>query len=275
MSVTYTATLSARRETVLYLSGLLHAERIRRGTRAATRCLGSFKQAVLVLRWFLDNTRLVQLAGDNAIGKSTAYDYLHEGIDVLAAQRPDLHTALQAAKQAGHSHINLDGTLIYTDRISIPGPTPGVDLWWSGKHSHHGGNIQVLSTPDGWPLWTSEVRPGREHDVTCLRTHEGLLDAIREWTGQQDQHALGDLGYEGEPEVFILPIKKTKGTKLTDDQKMHNWLQAYARARAEQANSLLKTTFKALRRVSLSPDRIGDIVAGALVLLHQEHQRTA
>ena len=48
---------------------------------------------------------------------------------------------------AGHSHINLDRTLIYTDRISIPGPTPGVDLWWSGKHSHHGGNIQVLSTP--------------------------------------------------------------------------------------------------------------------------------
>ena len=56
---------------------------------------------------------------------------------------------------------------------------------------------------------------------------------------------------------------------------MHNWLQAYARARAEQANSLLKTIFKALRRVSLSPDRIGDIVAAALVLLQQEHQRVA
>jgi len=32
--------------------------------------------------------------------------------------------------------------------------------------------------------------------------------------------------------------------------------------------------FKALHRISLSPDRIGDIVAGALVLLQQEHQRT-
>jgi hypothetical protein len=52
-------------------------------------------------------------------------------------------------------------------------------------------------------------------------------------------------------------------------------LQAYARARVEQATSLLKTTFKALRRVCLSPDRIGDIVAGALILLQQEHQRTA
>lgn len=100
------------------------------------------------------------------------------------------------------------------------------------------------------------------------------LNTIREWTGEQGRHALADLGYEGEAEVFTLPIKKPKGVKLTDDQKMHNWLQAYAQARAEQANSLLKTTFKSLRRVSLSPDRIGDIVAGALVQLQQEHQRT-
>ncbi len=61
---------------------------------------------------------------------------------------------------------------------------------------------------------------------------------------------------------------------LTDDQRQLNWLQAYARARAEQANSLLKTTFKAVRRVSLSPDIIGAIVTAALVLLHIEHGRT-
>jgi hypothetical protein len=76
--------------------------------------------------------------------------------------------------------------------------------------------------PDSWPLWTSDVRPGREHDVTCLRAHEDLLDAIRKWTGQQGRHALADLGNEGEAEVFTLPIKKTNGVKLTDDQKMHN-----------------------------------------------------
>ena len=77
MSVTYTATLTMREETVLYLAGLLRAERLRRGTRAGTRALGCFKQAVLVIRWFLDGTRVALLAGDNAIGRSTAYDYLH------------------------------------------------------------------------------------------------------------------------------------------------------------------------------------------------------
>jgi hypothetical protein len=69
MSVTYTATLGARRETVLYVSSLLHAQRSRRGTRNGTRSLGCFDQAVLVLRWFLDGTRVRQLAADNGPGR--------------------------------------------------------------------------------------------------------------------------------------------------------------------------------------------------------------
>lgn len=72
MSVTYTATLSVREETVLYLSNLLHAERRRRGTRKNRRALGCFKQAVLVIRWFLDGTRVTQLATDNSIGRTGA-----------------------------------------------------------------------------------------------------------------------------------------------------------------------------------------------------------
>ena len=39
-----------------------------------------------MLRWFLDGTRMAQLAADNDVSRSTAYDYLHEGIDVLAAR---------------------------------------------------------------------------------------------------------------------------------------------------------------------------------------------
>jgi hypothetical protein len=46
------------------------------------------------------------------------------------------------------------------------------------------------------------------------------------------------------------------------------------RAIGERGNSLLKTTFKALRNVSLCPWKIGEIVAAALVLLHFDHGRT-
>ena len=131
----------------------------------------------------------------------------------------------------------------------------------------------MISAPDGWPLWTSPVRPGREHDTTCLRAHPEILAALTEWTGD-DLPALADLGYEGEPGTFTLPVNKPQAGKLTEEHKQLNWLQAHARARAEQANAVLKMTFKALRHVSLDPGAIGRIVAAALVLLHVEHGRT-
>ena len=105
MSVTYTAVLDVSEDSVLFLSGLLHAERIRRGTRKDTRALSTYKQAVLALRWLFDDTRMTQLARDNGIGVSTAYDYRDEAITVLAARKPSLHGALLAAKAAGHTHV--------------------------------------------------------------------------------------------------------------------------------------------------------------------------
>lgn len=154
------------------LTGVLDAERTRRGTRAGTRALSCHDQAVLILRWFLDSTRLQRLARDHAISKSTAYDYLHDGIDVLAARAPDLKAAPEQAKAAGYSHVSIDGTLIATDRRGAPGPTAGMDLWWSGKYHHHGGNVQVMTVPDGWPIWTSPVR---EHDTAAVRAHLEIL----------------------------------------------------------------------------------------------------
>jgi hypothetical protein len=272
MSVTYTATLTVRDETIFFLTALLHVRRRNIGTRKGRRSLSSLKQAILVLRWFLDGTRVKQLATDNTISTSTAYDYLHEGISVLAERAPHLEPALLAATMAGYSHINIDGTLIETDRCSAPGPTLNVDLWWSGKHKNHGGNIQVITAPDGWPLWTSGVRPGREHDTTALRTHQEILPLLAKI--RDDLRTLADLGYEGEQDTITVAFKKPKDGELTDIQQQFNKAHNGLRAVGERGNSLLKTTFKALRNVSLCPWKIGDIVAAALVILHFDHGRT-
>ena len=189
--VTFTCVLQARRETVDFLARLLHLRRCSIGTRSGTRAMGPFKHAVLAPRWFLDNTRIRQLAADNAISTSTAYDYLHEAIDVLA---PCVHDALLATKAAGATHLNLDGTLTHTDRVAIRGPN-GADLWWSGKHKHHGGNIQVLSYPDGFPCWAPDVRPGREHDTTCAKKPQALLPALEFYEAEYRIPTLTDLGY--------------------------------------------------------------------------------
>ncbi|GAA3871578.1 IS5-like element IS470 family transposase [Streptomyces lacrimifluminis] len=271
-SVTYTTVLDAKRTTAEHLAGLLRDHRIVARTREGRRALGCFKQAVLVLRWFLDGTRLAQLARDNGLSASTSYRYLHEGLAVLAAGAPDLSTALERAKAAGLTHLNLDGTVIRTDRVAAPGPN-GADLWWSGKHKHHGGNVQVISTLDGWPIWVSSVRPGREHDTTCAR-HHGLVDALNRIAAELDMPTLVDLGYENAGDGFRHPVKKPAGAELTEAQQTYNKVIRGIHGVCERANSLLKTTFKTLRRVSLDPSRITKIAAAALVLLQLEYDRT-
>ena len=61
---------------------------------------------------------------------------------------------------------------------------------------------------------------------------------------------------------------------MTADQRIVNLPHGATRAPAERGTSLLKTTFKALRRVNLCPWRIGAITAAALALLHHQHGRT-
>ncbi|MFF3878552.1 transposase family protein [Streptomyces sp. NPDC001978] len=271
-SITYTAVLDVSRDTAEYLARLLRGHRERLGTRQGTRALGVFKQAVLVLRWFVDGTRIAQRARDNGISAPTAYRYLHEGLTVLADDAPDLSTALERAVAAGYTHLNLDGTVVRTDRVAAPGPS-GADLWWSGKHRHHGGNVQVISAPDGWPLWISPVRPGREHDVTCARAH-GLIDALNRLAAALGIPTLTDLGYENAGDGFRNPVKKPKGGELTEQAQTFNAVIRGIHAVAERANALLKVTFKALRRVSLDPAAITRIARAALVLLQLEHGRT-
>lgn len=101
--ITYTAVLDVHRATAEHLAKLLRGHRERLGTRNRTRALSVFKQAVLVLRWFVDHPRIPQLARNNGISLPTAYRYLHEGLTVLADHAPDLSTALEGAAVPGYT----------------------------------------------------------------------------------------------------------------------------------------------------------------------------
>ena len=105
-----------------------------------------------------------------------------------------------------------------------------MDLWWSGKHAAHGGHVQVVTAPDGRSICTSGVRPGREHDTTCLRVHAEVLPALAEWT-DDTQAVLGDLGYEGEQTALTTPVERIADRPLTDDERTVNALHAATRAR--------------------------------------------
>jgi hypothetical protein len=105
------------------------------------------------------------------------------------------------------------------------------------------------------------------------RAGPDLLRLITDWVGD-GQMSLADLGYQGEPEIFKVPFKKPKGGQLTLDQQTFSAVHGALRCLGERADSLLKTTDKALRRSRGCPWLIGKIVGAALVLLHIEHDRT-
>jgi hypothetical protein len=61
-------------------------------------------------------------------------------------------------------------------------------------------------------------------------------------------------------------LTPTKGGNLHPDNLTGNQLIGCLRAQGERAIALLKTRWKALRRIRLCPQRIGAVVAAALVL---------
>lgn len=64
---------------------------------------------------------------------------------------------------------------------------------------------------------------------------------------------LVDLGYENAGDGFRHPVKKPAGGELTTEQQAYNKVIRSIHGVCERANSLLRTTFKALRMVSLDP----------------------
>jgi hypothetical protein len=161
------------------VTGWIGRHRRRLGARPWQRAATVHAQVLLVLRWLRHRADLHNAARDTGISDATAYRYLHEGLEVIASHAPDLQDVLATEHAAGTVHLCLDGTLIPTDRVAARVEVDGEprhNLWYSGKHHAFGGNVQVLADPTGWPLWTSDVRPGSTHDLTAAR--ELVLPAL-------------------------------------------------------------------------------------------------
>ncbi|NJQ03972.1 transposase family protein, partial [Streptomyces zingiberis] len=192
-------------------------------------------------------------------------DYLHEGIDVLAEQAPDLHEVLDHCRREGMTHVILDGTLIETDRLAGARDN-GNDLWFSQKHKAFGGNVQFLAAPDGTPLWVSDAEPGSVPDITAARLH--ALPALYK-AAADGLPTLADKGYIGAGIGIRVPHRRPKGRSeqaLHADTRTTNSLIRGARAPGERAAAELKQRRGTLQHVTLSPSRIGNIARAALTL---------
>jgi MFS family permease len=111
---------------------------------------------------------------------------------------------------------------------------------------------------------------GHRHDLTCARA-AGMLGALYWSASQLDLPALADSGYDDAGQAVHTPIKQPgNGQVLAPDNQTYNTLLRSVRSRGERGFALLTGRWRALRRVTASPRRIGDYVKVALVLTHIE-----
>lgn len=114
------------------------------------------------------------------MGTTTAYRYIAEAVDVLAALAPDLAAVVKTAQNK--ALVILDGTLLPIDRIAADRP------FYSGKHKKHGMNVQLIADPHGRLLWASPALPGAVHAgpaSTCCGSESCRLDrsSVTQQTG--------------------------------------------------------------------------------------------
>ncbi len=141
----------------------------RRAIGSRWRRLTAGRQALLTLAHLRNGHPYAQLAAGFGIGTATAYRYIAEAVDLLAALAPTLQQAVREASRK--AFVLLDGTLLPTDRIAADRP------FYSGRHKKHGMNVQILADPAGRLLWASPALAGAIHDIRAARKH-GILDAL-------------------------------------------------------------------------------------------------
>ncbi len=123
-------------------------------------------------------------------------------------------------------------------------------------------NVQVISTPDGDPVWVS----GSVHDLKAARIWQILTEHERYgWI------TLGDKGYQGAT-ALLTPYK---GKDKPASQKATNRAHARLRGHGERAIAQLKS-WRVLAKLRCCPYKAGRLAKAIHVLqdreIHATHQ---
>ncbi|CAO5191599.1 DDE endonuclease [Frankia sp. AiPs1] len=254
--LTYPGRIALPESTLDFLTEQLKARRDRLGT---WRKLPAREQALLVLAHLRNGDTYERLADGFGIGVATVYRYVHEAVDLLADLARSLTAALWALAWTWNNFAVLDGTVVRTDRLGALNK-----LYYSGKHKHHGVNLQGLTDPYGRLLWISDGLPGSTHDLKAARHHDVLLA-----TARAGLYLYVDKGYVGgEGDTLLVPYK---GRNLPDHYKESNRAHAVTRAHGERGFAVLKT-WKILSRFRGCPRRVGTVARAILTLEHAFHE---
>jgi len=242
--------MSVSTKALTFVSDALRANRRQLGTR--WRRLSAGEQALMVLAHLRKGETYRDLAVGFGVGVTTAYRYLREGLQVLAALAPTLAQAIEVAVRK--AYVILDGTLLRIDRVAM---ASGNDRpYYSGKHKAHGVNVQVIADPAGRLIWASPALPGARHDAGAATEH-GIPPTLT----AAGVAAYADTAYCGTGATICTPFRRVRYDRatgrfvsraLSDGHKAVNHAVSALRAPGERANADLKN-WRILRKIRSSP----------------------
>lgn len=114
--------------------------------------------------------------------------------------------------------------------------------------------------------------PGHRHDLSCAQNLD--ITAALNWAAAElNLPTLADSGYEGAGHEIKTPTKQpADGKALSIANRSANRLLRGLRWQGERGFAILIGRWKTLRHSTISPRRIGDVVAAALHLTHFEYR---
>jgi len=248
----YRAALPLSSRTLSFVAGVIR--RHRKALGSCWRKLKPGRQALLVLVYLKKGETFAEVAAGFGVGAATAWRYVDEVVELLAARAPKLRRAVRDAKRAGYAYVILDGTLIPIDRVARDRP------FYSGKHKKHGMNVQVIAGPDGDILWVSGALPGSVHDKKAE-----WIWGVRDELEKAGLVTLADKGYQGSTWAKI----PYRGKNKPESQKEANRAHAKLRGPGERANAQLKN-WRILRKLRCCPWRAGKLAKAIHVLQLRE-----
>lgn len=229
----YPVGLSVSNHALITLSDVLRHRRGVVGTRWRRLAVG--EQTLLVMAHPRKGETYADLAAGFGTGTTTAFRYIREALEAVAALAPSLGDAIEVAMRK--AFVNLEGTLLRIDRV---GMGSGRDrLYFSGKHKCHGMNVQVIADPAGRLIWASPALPGARHDMGAAREH-AIIDALP----TAGVKVIVDHGYRGSG--FETPQRRRPADpetgerrRLSRNQRDVNSAHARQRGPGEHANAQL------------------------------------
>jgi hypothetical protein len=247
---------------------LTHLAELLRAHRRARRCrwrrLDPAGQALLALAHLRNGETPGRLAAGFGIGATTAWRYIREAVDLLAATAPTLAQAVE--RIARLAYAILDATLVATDRICGSADR----RYYAGKHRRHCVNVQVIADPAGRLAFVSPAVPGSTHDLTATRDH-ALIAAL----ASANVMTFADKANQGAGGTVRTPFKRHhRRPPLSRNQKQVNRAHAKIRGIGERAVATLKTR-KLLTKLHCCPQRATALLAAIFALQLVEEQRTS